>query len=192
MPVTVAEKFHWKDRIASRIDRRVEAMVSAEDPGLLQRVSKEANERAVHSLGIADLQRRMERIERQRKELDAAERRVRAERRALVNGTEAEAEMENLRWFAGPDHEVDRAVRQRAEAIEPDILAESELGRRVLALRAEKENLLDTVWLATSGSQIKELWGRVNELLGVQPTALEAEALRIAPEPENGAPQPKA
>jgi len=41
--------------------------------------------------------------------------------------------------------------------------------------------LLDTVWLATSTSQIKELWAQVNALLEVNPTALEQKALTIAP-----------
>ena len=44
-----------------------------------------------------------------------------------------------------------------------------------------KDNLLDTVWLATSSSQIKELWGQVNALLEIKPTALEEKALKIAP-----------
>ena len=70
---------------------------------------------------------------------------------------------------------------RRAKALEADILAESDLGRRVLSLREEKDNLLDTVWLATSSSQIKELWEQVNSLLEITPTALEDKALKIAP-----------
>ena len=72
-------------------------------------------------------------------------------------------------------------MNTRAKALEADILAESDLGRRVLSLREEKENLLDTVWLATSSSQIKELWEQVNTLLEITPTALEDKALKIAP-----------
>jgi hypothetical protein len=68
--------------------------------------------------------------------------------------------------------------------LEADILAESDLGRRVVSLREEKENLLDTVWLATSSTQIKQLWEKVNELLEIRPTALEEKALKIAPPPE--------
>ena len=52
-------------------------------------------------------------------------------------------------------------------------------------MREEKENLLDTVWLATCTKQIKELWEQVNVLLEIKPTALEEKALQIAPvEPE--------
>jgi hypothetical protein len=79
------------------------------------------------------------------------------------------------------DGVVDSAVSARARALEADILAESGLGKQVLALRDEKDNLLDTVWLATSTSQIKELWEHANALLGVTPTGLEERALKIPP-----------
>ena len=61
------------------------------------------------------------------------------------------------------------------------MLAENKLGQQILALRMEKENLLDTVWLATSSIQIKELWEQVNTVLDRTPTPLESKALRIAP-----------
>jgi hypothetical protein len=81
--------------------------------------------------------------------------------------------------------EVEGAVQARARAMEADILSESDLGKQVLSLRDEKDNLLDTVWLATSCSQIKELWEQVNALLELKPTALEEKALSITPiEPE--------
>ena len=48
-------------------------------------------------------------------------------------------------------------------------------------MREEKDNLLDTVWLATSSSQIKELWEQANTLLAVKPTVLEQKALAISP-----------
>lgn len=47
-----------------------------------------------------------------------------------------------------------------------------------------KEDLLDTVWLATSGAQIKELWSKVPELLGDPQTQLQHEALAIKPDAE--------
>ncbi len=57
--------------------------------------------------------------------------------------------------------------------------------KQVLALRAEKEDLLDTVWLATSCSQVEELWEQVNALPEMKPTVLEEKALQPTPvEPE--------
>ena len=58
-------------------------------------------------------------------------------------------------------------------------------GREVLRLQHEKENLLDTVWIATSPAHIKQLWCKVNELLGDEPTHLEREALAIEPAKED-------
>jgi len=79
------------------------------------------------------------------------------------------------------DQEVDSAVNRRKAAHEDELLAASELGQRILKLRQEKENLLDTVWLATSPKQIKELWSKVAELLGERQTQLEKEAMAIDP-----------
>ena len=42
------------------------------------------------------------------------------------------------------------------------------------------------IWLATSPSQVRELWTKVGELLGDEPTALEREALAIPPAGEEG------
>ncbi len=44
-------------------------------------------------------------------------------------------------------------------------MKETELGRKVLQLELEKEQLLDTIWLATSPKQVKELWTALGELL---------------------------
>ena len=73
--------------------------------------------------------------------------------------------MERGSYYGRTDQEVESAVTARARALEADILAESDLGKQVLTLRDEKDNLLDTVWLATSCAQIKELWQQVNALL---------------------------
>ena len=177
--ITVSEKNHWRDRIAKRIDHRVETLVAKEDPTLLQRVEKDARDRAYKSLGIDAQQREMEAIQKQKEELEKREQRLLAEQKAIIQGTKPEDELDN-----GPycrSNVVEDAVDSRAKALEADILAESDLGRRVVSLREEKENLLDTVWLATSSTQIKQLWEQVNSLLEITPTALEDKALKISP-----------
>jgi len=182
MPITVAEKEHWKERIAKRIDYRVETLVARQDPLLLQRVAEQARARAYESLGIAAQQRELDEIEKKKEEIEKRERRLRAEQAAVINGTSVEDELEkggNYPYYRTDD--VNRALDSRAKALESDLLAETELGRQILALRGEKDNLLDTVWLATSTTQIKELWAQVNALLEVSPTALEQKALAIAP-----------
>lgn len=179
MGLTVAEKNHWKERITKRIDQRIETLVAKKDPTLLEKVTKEARQKAYESLGITAQQKELESIKKQREELDKRERRLQAEQRATINGTSVEDELHRGSYYY--NDMVERAVSARAKVLEADILAESELGNQVLALRQEKDNLLDTVWLATSCSQIKELWERVNALLDVTPTPLEQKALHIAP-----------
>ena len=180
MAISVAERNHWRDRIAARIDRRIETLVAKQDPALLQHVAEEARQKAYGSLGISSHQHELEQLEKQKQEIEKRERRLLAEQRAVINGTTVEQELERGGYYRY-DSEVENAVKARAKALEADILAESDLGKQVLALREEKDNLLDTVWLATSSSQIKELWEQVNTLLEVAPTTLEEKALKIEP-----------
>ena len=77
------------------------------------------------------------------------------------------------------DREVDNAVARRQAVHEEELLAETESGLRILKLRQEKDNLLDTVWLATSSKQIKELWSKVAEIQGDEQTPLQQDALAI-------------
>jgi len=184
MALTVTDRTHWQERIGRRIDQRIETLVAKQDPTLLQRVSEQARQKACESLGISSQQQELDAIQKQKEVLERRERRLQAEQRALLSGKTVEEELERGGYYGRADHEVEGAVKTRARALEADILAESDLGRQVLALRQEKDNLLDTVWLATSSSQIKELWQQVNALLELTPTALEDKALKIAPAQE--------
>ena len=181
MSITVAEKNHWRDRIARRIEQRIEAMVAREDPTLLERAAKEAREKAYESLGVGAQQREIEALEKEKEKIAGRERRLVAEQRAKLNGTTVEQELERGSYYGHGDYEIENAIKARAKALEADILSQNDLGQRVLALEKEKDNLLDTVWLATSTSQMKELWEHVNALLELKPTPLEDKALKIAP-----------
>jgi len=188
MSLTLGEKGHWRDRIAARIDKRIETLVAKGDPTLLQRVAEEAHQKAFESLGIASQQKELETIQKQKEELERREKRLYAEQRALIHGTTVEHELEHGQsCYYGRDDRVEGAVRSRATVHEDAILGASELGSNILSLRAEKESLLDTIWLATSSAQIKELWGQVNALLEAEPTTLEEKALAIEPAQEGGA-----
>jgi hypothetical protein len=176
--LTVAEKTHWRDRIQARIDRRIEA-ITAGDPGLMDRIKREARGRALASLGLADFQAELDQIVEQKDALDKRERQARRAMLARIRGVAAEDV--DSRYFGSLDPEVTTAINKRLVVHEEELLAEHELGRRVLELRAQKDNLLDVVWLATSPTQVRELWTRIGKLLGDEPTALEREALAITP-----------
>ena len=181
--LTVAEKTHWRDRIQARIDRKIEA-ITAGDPGLMDRIRQEARDRALESLGLAAYQEELDRIAVQRAELDRRDAQVRKEMLARVRGVSAD----DLDGYSRVhDHPEIRAAIDRRRALhEEELLAGHELGRQVLRLRDEKERLLDTVWLACSSAQIRQLWSSVTALLGDEPTALEREALSIPPAGEEG------
>jgi hypothetical protein len=183
MALTVAEKTHWRDRIQIRIDRRIEAITAA-DPGFLERVRQEARGRALESLGLAGLQEELDRIASQRADLDRRDAQVRKEMLARVRGVPAD-ELDG--YSRVHDHpEIRAAIEKRRAVHEEELLAGHDLGRQVLRLRAERENLLDSIWLATSSSQIRTFWQKVGELLGEEPTPLEREALSIPPAGEEG------
>ena len=174
--LTVAEKEHWKERLSKRIDRRIEA-ITAEDPQLLDRVHGEARQRALESLGLADNQRELDEIRKQKETLDERDAVLKNHLLARVRGVH----INEVGSTYGCDTEVNKAIRPRVEAHEAQILMSSDVGRRIVELRREKDNLLDTVWLASSSAQIKELWGKVATFLRDEPTPLERDALAITP-----------
>jgi hypothetical protein len=178
--LTVSEKNHWRDRIAARIDRRIETII-AEDPGLMDRIKAEARRRALSSLGLDELQAELDAVGEQRKALDRREKRAQKAMIARLQGIPAEEVSDNATYSYHFQQTISDAVQRRQAIHEEQLLGEQERGRRILGLRGEKDSLLDTVWLATSPAQIKQLWSKVSELLGDEPTALEREALAIEP-----------
>ncbi|MCY2994859.1 MAG: hypothetical protein NTY19_44410 [Planctomycetota bacterium] len=65
--LTVTEKEHWKDRLAKRIERKIEVL-KASDPGLFTRLNRAAGVQTLQSLGLAELSQRLETIEKQEEE----------------------------------------------------------------------------------------------------------------------------
>ena len=174
--LTVTEKEHWKERIAKRIDKKIETIAAA-DPGLLERLAGQARQRALRSLGLAEMQAELDSIAVHEKELEQRERRAHRAMLAVVRRVPLEEIEES--YYVGRHHEVEQAIQKRQAVHEEELLAEDERAREILRLRREKDNLLDTVWLATSPQQIKDLWQKVVELLGDEQTHLEKEALAI-------------
>src|SRR4051794_24936524 len=151
----------WKERIARKIDSKIEA-IAAGDPGLLDRVQEQARRRALQSLGLAEMQAELEAVAAQKKELERRERRAQRAMLAAVRRVPVEEVSET---FCGGHHpDISKAIQRRQAVHEEELLAEHEQGREVLRLRREKDNLLDTIWLATSAQQVKALWQKVIEL----------------------------
>ena len=177
MALTVTEKEHWKDRISRRIDQAIRSLCAAEDPGFLSRIEDLARERALQSLRIEDLEKQVAEVKAKRKDLVREENHTYRKMLAIVKRWVDAASVGYSRTPFG----IEQAIQLRQEHHEKELLGESPLGRRILALREEKEELLDTVWLATSCKQVKELWQQVTELLKQEPTPLQAKAMKLEP-----------
>ena len=177
MSLTVKEKDHWRERIARRIDHAIEELQAAEDPGFFERIRKESDERAWLSLGLNSMRDECDKISDERKQLENRERELWAKMLSTVSGEP----VEDVRRQYSQPHEVSVAIKRRRKVHERELLENSPLGKRILRLLREKEELLDTVWLATSPTQIKELWTRFADVLNWGPPKLQQEALSIPP-----------
>ena len=99
MPLTVAEREHWRDRISRRIDKKI-AAVTARDPGLFDRVARDARIRATQSLGIAEFISEQDQLELQKKVLDARDEVLSREVLARLRGTPPNSMRRRSRFIA--------------------------------------------------------------------------------------------
>jgi hypothetical protein len=186
--LTVTEKAHWRDRIAARIDRAV-ARVEAAHPALFDRVRREAHAEALRSLGLAGPYAELEAVQAEEAALARRKRQAQRAMLAAVRGVPPEEVPDGFGVRYGGElpvpSEAAEAIAKRQAAHRERLLAEDQVGWEVARLGAEREALLDTVWLATSPAQVKQLWSRVGELLGEEPTALQRAALALAPAKED-------
>src|SRR5438105_13591916 len=79
--LSVTEKTFWKERIAARIAKRIEA-IRAQHPALFDRVKRQAHAQALQSLGLAEPYAELEQI--QAEEVALARRKKRAQRSMLA------------------------------------------------------------------------------------------------------------
>lgn len=176
MTITVAEKTHWKERIAQKIDQAIKTLVEKHDPLFLERIAREAETLAVGSLGGSKHVSDLKSLEAKRLKLEADIGEVEQQLAALAkrSGVKAKPYYYNSRDSVALWNEA-VAIRQTTE--ERKLLAQEPLGQQILTLRGEQESLLDTVWLSTSTSQIRDLWRNVAELLADTPSALQQKVL---------------
>jgi len=182
MALTVSEKQHWKERIARKISLAVDALLEKNNPNFMKEVAAAALKEAAVRLGIAELIEKGKGVALEIDRLSEAEEGLKREVLAAIRGVAANSITNVYAW----DDEVDRALKRTQHTVEQELLAADVLGRQVLKLRIEEEELLDTVWLATSPQQIRSLWQSVAELLAGEVTPLQQHALS-RPVPESSA-----
>lgn len=175
MTLTVTEKEHWRARIGRKISQAIFELVEREDPGYLKRVTDEGRQAAARHLGIDDLLAQEQSIKDQIGKLRRDEEEVQRQ----IAATVLRVPMDDRRAGHWHSSAWERAIQERQEVEERRLMAASPLGTVILRLKREEEELLDTVWLATSPKQIKSLWQGVAELVSAEPTALQKQAMEV-------------
>ena len=151
--LTVAEKYHWRDRIAARIAKAVER-IRARHPALFDRVAREAHARALASLGLTEAYAELEAIRAE--EATLARRRKQAQRAmiAALRGQPIDEVADSINVRSGGElalpYEAAEAIARRQATHQDQLLADDPVGREIAKLEAEKDRLLDTVWLAAT------------------------------------------
>ena len=175
MPLTVKEKEHWKERIENKINKAIEKVYRDEDNGLKMSVREDARERALK-------RRKLDSYMIQYESLNAQIAALSKRQQALTDETAKPFEIEPPRrnWLSGHSL-IERVIDNEAAEIEKEILRESEVGLKILKLEREREELTDTIWLATSPVQIRSLWKDFSDMLSEEPTQLQKQALTYEP-----------
>ena len=178
--LTVTEKSHWRDRIARAVER-----IKARQPALFDRIAREARARALTTLGLSDAHAELEAIKAEEAVLDRRKKQAQRSMVATLRSVPIDEVSDSFSVRYGSElglpHEVAEAITRRQSAHQEQMLADDPIGREIARLESEKDSLLDTIWLATSPTQIRQLWTKIGELLGDEPTTLERDALAIEP-----------
>ena len=172
MTLTVKEKEHWKDRISSRIDRAIEDIYRREGAQKRNEIRKASRRRVLDTFEIREGVNHIQ-------SLDEKINKLNNEKEAHVSEVTDQLQKLGFKFGYGVDayRDLNAFLVSQAESYEREVMLCTEFGRKIIRLKDEQDQLLDTVWLATSPNQIKRLWTEMASLLGEQPTELQQQAL---------------
>lgn len=174
MALTVKEKEEWKAMIEKRIDAKIERLWASQ-PTLKDAVERESFQSAADSLGVAAALRALDEMVEQNKQLEKA---IEKQRKVILTQLGEDEESFNYNRAS----QIRTLIKRRQVITREEELAKHEVGRKVQGLEAEKQDLTETVWLATGTSQIKELWTKLLARLEDTATPLQENAMAIAPD----------
>lgn len=174
MSMTVAEKEALQKILSNKIKDRVEDLkIEAEVE--FQEMQNKAEAQAVEQLGIQEEFIAAGRLYREFEEKEA-------QLKIIWRGMAEKLGSKDPGWR--PRGDVMGKVDKKAEIIKRSLMADHPIGKQILELRAEKKEMLGTIWLATSTKQVKDLWSHLDNLLGERMTQLEKDAMKIDPAKE--------
>lgn len=176
MPLTVKEKQHWKEQIEKRIEKAIAKAYREEGKDWRMVLQEKANKEAQIRLGLASFMKEHDSLKEKIYDLESKL----SELIAVTEKPFRHADENRNRWTRGYDL-IKEAINEEATAVEKELLEKNVAGQKILRLMREKEELLDTIWLATSPVQIRSLWKDFTKLVAAEPTELQKQAMTYTP-----------
>lgn len=174
MAISVTEKEHIKDLIEKRINAKIE-QIQIENKADLDMIKEQAKINGIEALGLTETMATIESIDDQITKL--TEKRNKLEIKALES-----LGVDSNRVYNRYREHINNKIATAAAISEKKLIDAHPNLKQISALKDEKENLLQTIWIATSNTQVKQLFDYLNSLLGVNPTSFEQMAQRIPPD----------
>lgn len=178
--LTVTEKNHWKERITKKLDRAIDRLW-AEEAGLKSRLTEKARKlvrEKYPDLPFAELEEVENRQSQLLKETESLEARKIAMSRTILQ----KLSRSSATYSDYHIRDSFKKLMEKMESVElQEVMETDPIGRQIKELENEKEELLDTVWLATSSAQVKQLWSRFLTVLDEKPTQMQKEAIEMEP-----------
>lgn len=175
MGLNTTDKKEWQAMLGKRIDTAIERIWAAE-PVLKDEIERQSLLDARESLGVTQIYADLDELEKQKKDLEQAKKRKEWELAAILLGKDPTV-VESVGYYER--NEMDSAVERRQVLTREELMQQHPEAKKVLELEAERDNLNETIWLATTVSQVKEFWTAVNERCQIEPRQLEEAALKI-------------
>lgn len=179
--LTTKEKEHWRGRIAKRIDRAIDQLWTQE-AGLksqFEQAARKAVESRFADLPIRQHNEQVEkRAELSRRQKEAG-RKETSLKRKVIDGFGIEVSSYSSDFEINDVY--NKLMTPKIDNAMQVVMASHPTGKRIVQLKREKEQLLDTVWLATSTVQIKELWSKFLDVVEDEPTEMQRNAIEMPP-----------
>mgnify|MGYP006323460821 FL=1 len=177
MGLSVTEKQEIKSLIEERFDREIER-IQTENKAAMDNIKQQAITQTIAALNVTDQMSELQSINAQILELNEEKKKL-EERIVVEIGAENH---KNLYYARAMDSLIDSKIESASRPYEKKLLSEHPLLSKIVTLRQEKDSLLQSVWIATSSLQVKQLFEMVNKLLQSTPTELETMAQSIPPD----------
>lgn len=172
MALSVTEKQHWKDRIDQKIRKRIESL-KALNATFFAETETAAKLAATVELGVHSDIESIRAMEQKIEKLETDAKKLLLQVIEKISGKQLNP------YYAQMDR-VDSELKPHIERCMHELLATDPRGQEVIKLESEREQLLDTIWLATSSRQVRDMWAQVLKLLGEDCSEFQKEVIAAA------------